>query len=73
MKRATTFAALPPPSGNILYKHFYEICEIMKAYDVSFSLGDGLGPGSIYDANDEAQFAELRTLGGLTARARKFG
>jgi phosphomethylpyrimidine synthase len=54
---------------NFLYTHFDEICEIMKAYDVSFSLGDGLRPGSIYDANDEAQFAELRTLGELTARA----
>ncbi|MCI0484549.1 MAG: phosphomethylpyrimidine synthase ThiC [candidate division NC10 bacterium] len=51
---------------SFLYTHFEEICEIMKAYDVSFSLGDGLRPGSIYDANDEAQFAELRTLGELT-------
>ncbi len=56
---------------NFLYTHFEEICEIMKAYDVSFSLGDGLRPGSIYDANDEAQFAELRTLGELTAQAWK--
>ncbi len=56
---------------NFLYTHFDEICEIMKAYDVSFSLGDGLRPGSIYDANDEAQFAELRTLGELTAIAWK--
>ena len=56
---------------NFLYTHFDEICEIMKAYDVSFSLGDGLRPGSIYDANDEAQFAELRTLGELTERAWK--
>jgi Radical SAM ThiC family len=48
---------------NFLYANFDEICEIMKAYDVSFSLGDGLRPGSIYDSNDEAQFAELRTLG----------
>jgi phosphomethylpyrimidine synthase len=56
---------------NFLYAHFDEICEIMKAYDVSFSLGDGLRPGSIYDANDEAQFAELRTLGELTSRAWK--
>jgi phosphomethylpyrimidine synthase len=56
---------------NFLYTHFDEICEIMKAYDVSFSLGDGLRPGSLYDANDEAQFAELRTLGELTARAWK--
>ena len=54
---------------NFLYTHFDDICEIMKAYDVSFSLGDGLRPGSIQDANDEAQFAELRTLGELTHRA----
>ena len=51
---------------SFLYTHFKEICEIMQAYDVSFSLGDGLRPGSIADANDEAQFAELRTLGELT-------
>jgi len=51
---------------NFLYTHFEEICEIMKAYDISFSLGDGLRPGSIADANDEAQFAELYTLGELT-------
>ncbi len=51
---------------SFLYTHFEEICEIMKAYDISFSLGDGLRPGSIYDANDEAQFAELETLGELT-------
>ncbi|MBS1174454.1 MAG: thiC [Burkholderiaceae bacterium] len=51
---------------SFLYTHFAEICEIMQAYDVSFSLGDGLRPGSIADANDEAQFAELRTLGELT-------
>lgn len=51
---------------NFLYTHFEEICEIMKAYDVSFSLGDGLRPGSASDANDEAQFAELETLGELT-------
>ena len=56
---------------SFLYTHFEEICEIMKAYDVSFSLGDGLRPGSIYDANDEAQFAELRTLGELTKIAWK--
>ena len=56
---------------NFLYTNFDEICEIMKTYDVSFSLGDGLRPGSIYDANDEAQFAELRTLGELTERAWK--
>lgn len=54
---------------NFLYTHFEEICEIMKAYDVSFSLGDGLRPGSVADANDEAQFAELRTLGELTQKA----
>jgi phosphomethylpyrimidine synthase len=51
---------------NLLYTNFEEICEIMKAYDVSFSLGDGLRPGSIADANDEAQFGELETLGELT-------
>jgi phosphomethylpyrimidine synthase len=56
---------------SFLYTHFEEICEIMKAYDVSFSLGDGLRPGSIYDANDEAQFAELETLGELTQIAWK--
>jgi len=51
---------------SFLYTHFEDICEIMKAYDVSFSLGDGLRPGSIYDANDAAQFGELETLGELT-------
>ncbi|WP_373558539.1 phosphomethylpyrimidine synthase ThiC [Bacillus sp. FJAT-45350] len=51
---------------NFLYTHFEEICEIMKTYDIAFSLGDGLRPGSIADANDEAQFAELETLGELT-------
>jgi phosphomethylpyrimidine synthase len=51
---------------SFLYEHFEDICEIMKAYDVTFSLGDGLRPGSTYDANDEAQFAELKTLGKLT-------
>jgi phosphomethylpyrimidine synthase len=56
---------------NFLYTHFEEICEIMKAYDVSFSLGDGLRPGCLADANDEAQFAELDTLGELTAIAWK--
>jgi len=56
---------------NFTYTHFEEICEIMKAYDVSFSLGDGLRPGSIADANDEAQFAELETLGELTKIAWK--
>lgn len=54
---------------NFLYTHFDKICEIMKAYDVSFSLGDGLRPGCIQDANDEAQFGELHTLGELTQRA----
>ncbi|QQD18620.1 phosphomethylpyrimidine synthase ThiC [Spongiibacter nanhainus] len=54
---------------SFLYTHFDEICEIMKAYDVSFSLGDGLRPGSVADANDEAQFSELRTLGELTKKA----
>ncbi len=56
---------------NFLYTHFEEICEIMKAYDVSFSLGDGLRPGSIADANDAAQFGELETLGELTQIAWK--
>ena len=56
---------------SFLYEHFEDICQIMKAYDVSFSLGDGLRPGSIYDANDEAQFAELKTLGELTQIAWK--
>ncbi|MBL1262677.1 phosphomethylpyrimidine synthase ThiC [Methylomicrobium sp. RS1] len=56
---------------SFLYTHFEEICEIMKAYDVSFSLGDGLRPGSIYDANDAAQFGELETLGELTQIAWK--
>ena len=51
---------------SFLYERFGDICEIMKAYDIAFSLGDGLRPGSIYDANDEAQFAELHTLGELT-------
>src|SRR5213076_983480 len=56
---------------SFLYTRFEEICEIMAAYDVSFSLGDGLRPGSIHDANDEAQLAELRTLGELTKTAWK--
>jgi len=56
---------------NFLYTHFEDICEILKQYDVSFSLGDGLRPGSVADANDEAQFAELRTLGELTKLAWK--
>ena len=56
---------------NFLYTHFEDICEIMKAYDIAFSLGDGLRPGSIADANDEAQFAELDTLGELTEIAWK--
>jgi len=58
---------------SFLYERFDEICEIMRAYDVSFSLGDGLRPGSIADANDEAQFAELRTLGELTKIAWDHG
>jgi phosphomethylpyrimidine synthase len=57
---------------NFTYTHFREICEIMRAYDVSFSLGDGLRPGSIADANDEAQFAELRTQGELTRIAWEY-
>jgi phosphomethylpyrimidine synthase len=57
---------------NFTYTHFREICEIMRAYDVSFSLGDGLRPGSIADANDEAQFAELRTQGELTKIAWEY-
>src|SRR5574343_31068 len=56
---------------SFLYTHFEEICEIMKAYDVAFSLGDGLRPGSIYDANDDAQLGELKTLGELTQIALK--
>jgi phosphomethylpyrimidine synthase len=56
---------------NFLYTHFEELCEILRAYDVTFSLGDGLRPGSIADANDEAQFGELRTLGELTEIAWK--
>ena len=56
---------------NFLYTHFEEICQIMKDYNISFSLGDGLRPGSIADANDEAQFAELKTLGELTEIAWK--
>ena len=56
---------------NFLYTHFEEICEIMKAYDVSFSLGDGLRPGSVWDANDDAQLGELKTLGELTQVAWK--
>ncbi len=57
---------------NFLYEHFREICEICAAYDVSLSLGDGLRPGSIYDANDEAQFSELATLGELTKIAWEY-
>ena len=57
---------------NFTYTHFDEICEIMRAYDVAFSLGDGLRPGSIADANDRAQFAELKTLGELTQRAWEY-
>jgi phosphomethylpyrimidine synthase len=58
---------------NFTYTHFREVCEIMRAYDVSFSLGDGLRPGSIADANDEAQFAELKTQGELNRIAWEFG
>jgi phosphomethylpyrimidine synthase len=58
---------------NFLYTHWDEICEIMAAYDVSFSIGDGLRPGSIADANDDAQFAELHAQGDLTKRAWEFG
>ncbi|MFF2393531.1 phosphomethylpyrimidine synthase ThiC [Nocardia sp. NPDC058114] len=58
---------------SFLYTHFRELCEILARYDVTFSLGDGLRPGSIADANDEAQFAELRTLGELTKVAKSYG
>lgn len=58
---------------NFLYTHFADLCEILRRYDVSFSLGDGLRPGSIADANDEAQFSELRTLGELTKIAKSHG
>ncbi|NNN20174.1 MAG: phosphomethylpyrimidine synthase ThiC [Acidimicrobiaceae bacterium] len=58
---------------NFLYEHFDEVCEILSAYDISISLGDGLRPGSIADANDAAQFAELKTLGELTIRAKAMG
>lgn len=58
---------------NFLYEHFDEVCEILATYDISISLGDGLRPGSIADANDEAQFSELRTLGELTRRAKAMG
>ncbi|MBB3037562.1 phosphomethylpyrimidine synthase ThiC [Hoyosella altamirensis] len=58
---------------SFLYTHFRELCEILRKYDVTFSLGDGLRPGSIADANDEAQFAELRTLGELTKIAKSYG
>ncbi len=58
---------------SFLYEHFEELCEILARYDVTFSLGDGLRPGSIADANDEAQFAELRTLGELTTIAKSHG
>lgn len=56
---------------NFLYTNFEELCDILRAYDVTFSLGDGLRPGSIADANDEAQFAELQTLGELGRIARE--
>ncbi|TWS21207.1 phosphomethylpyrimidine synthase ThiC [Tsukamurella asaccharolytica] len=58
---------------SFLYTHFRELCEILREYDVTFSLGDGLRPGSIADANDDAQFAELRTLGELTKIAKSYG
>ncbi|MFE3902618.1 phosphomethylpyrimidine synthase ThiC [Streptomyces sp. NPDC059153] len=58
---------------SFLYEHFEELCEILATYDVTYSLGDGLRPGSIADANDEAQFAELRTLGELNTIAKRFG
>ena len=58
---------------SFLYTHFAELCEILARYDITFSLGDGLRPGSIADANDEAQFAELRTLGELTKIAKSYG
>ena len=58
---------------SFLYTHFHELCEIFRRYDITFSLGDGLRPGSIADANDEAQFAELRTLGELTTIAKSHG
>jgi phosphomethylpyrimidine synthase len=58
---------------NFLYTHWRDICDIMRAYDVSFSIGDGLRPGSVYDANDEAQFAELKTQGELTEIAWDMG
>ena len=54
------------PQAELPYTHFAEICEIKKSYDIAFSLGDGLRPGCIADANDEAQFGELKTLGELT-------
>ena len=57
---------------NFLYTHWRELCEILRAYDISFSIGDGLRPGSIHDANDEAQFAELKTLGELTQTAWEY-
>jgi phosphomethylpyrimidine synthase len=57
---------------NMLYEHFDEICKIFQKYDVSFSLGDGLRPGSVADASDEAQFAELKTLGELTKKAWEY-
>jgi len=58
---------------NFLYTHFADLCEILRDYDVTFSLGDGLRPGSVYDANDDAQLAELRTLGELTQVAKAHG
>src|SRR5699024_7171047 len=64
---------LPHHTESFLYTHFEELCDILRSYDVTFSLGDGLRPGSIADANDEAQFAELRTLGELTRIAKSRG
>src|SRR5438552_12130213 len=58
---------------NFLYTHFAELCEVLARYDITFSLGDGLRPGSVADANDEAQLAELKTLGELTKVAREYG
>jgi phosphomethylpyrimidine synthase len=58
---------------NFLFTRFSEICEIMRQYDITFSLGDGLRPGSLADANDEAQMAELKTLGELARAAREYG
>ena len=58
---------------NPFYEHFDELCEVMREYDVTWSLGDGLRPGSLADASDEAQFAELEVMGRLGRRARELG